>query len=95
MKNLFIFLACILTSCTVTSNPNSVDWSYNNSVTTTTVVRTYNPNWSSPSNYFWTPRPYYFWNPRPIFNYNFHHHKAPRVQTNLPLNNGPRGGRRK
>ena len=101
MKYLYVILTLLLTSC-FTRRPFSYDPSYQ----TTTVVTAYTPPrpfgwWFRPS-YFWQPRPYnpYYYTPTYVPPRTFYvpprsSYVPPRPRTNLPLNTGPRGGRRK
>jgi hypothetical protein len=101
MKYLYVILTFLLTSC-FTRRPFSYDPSYQ----TTTVVTAYTPPrpfgwWFRPS-YFWQPRPYnpYYYTPTYVPPRTFYvpprsSYVPPRPRTNLPLNTGPRGGRRK
>lgn len=88
MKYLTIFCLFFLSSCMMYPGYR---------VGFSTVNTFYNPNYSY--NYY---RPYYNWYPRPnylgnVYN-NYYYNPKPRHnhnQTNLPLHNGPIGGRRK
>ena len=83
MKYLVIFCLLILCSCTI------VPGYYSTYTTSNPTIYTYPYTYSY--NYYRPFRPAYlgnvYYNPRP----NHHHH----VKTNLPLHNGPIGGRRK
>ncbi len=100
---LFLFLLGF-TSC-VTTRTISYDPSYDTrSVVVTTPVVTITPTpivVSQPRPFGWFWRPSYFWTPRTTYLGNVYHshnhyhvNPTPRVRTNLPLNTGPRGGRR-
>ena len=54
----------------------------------TTTFYTWGPSWGFRQRYF---------TPNSVFNSNYHYHNYinPRIRTNLPLQNGPIGGRRK
>lgn len=104
MRYIFIFCLFIMSSCIIRPwHYNSYTSTYIPPVTTysTTSIITPSPFILSPTYTVrtWTP----FWTYRPktyslgnVYNHHHHHyHNNPRPRTNLPLQNGPMGGRRK
>ena len=88
MRYFFLLLICF--SCTCTIRPGYY------STSTYTTPLSVNPSYN-----YWNPVPTrsYFWYPNTrslgnVYNNNYYITKQPKIRTNLPLNNGPRGGRR-
>ena len=85
MKYLFLFCLIVLSSCTV------MPGYYTNYNTTLLSTYPYNHNYYKP-NFWWHPKPNYLGN---VYNNYYINPKSSHTQTNLPLHNGPFGGRRK
>ena len=86
--NRFIFLFfCLLTSCVIRTG-------YRSSYTPAPIIYTtpYYPIRVSPNILWYNPRPNYLGN---VYGNHHHHNHRPKIQTNLPLQNGSMGGRRK
>lgn len=89
MKYLLFFLLIGLSSCYVITGHHAHRSPYTYTYTCTTPIRTYTPSFNGA--WWFTPRPNYLGN---VYN-NYYIIPRTTIRTNLPLQNGPRGGRRK
>jgi hypothetical protein len=91
MRYLILFCLIILSSCVVRTGYYSTLTPIN-----TTPIFTPNPYLYRPTWFWYQPRTYSLGNVYTNqYNHHHHNHYSPRPKTNLPLHNGPIGGRRK